>query len=210
MSLRETIEGARREASEAGSVLRRSPKDDEATEAAAETEAAAAAKNQGFSRRSSARAKPSREAAGSVRPKRESEKTKEEKKQDRQTRRNKEDLKFDARDALLNSNETYKKAHRTWLIMMGAGAAILLVCFFISRFVMSQAADTNLMLMVMSIFVVLSYVLIIVSIIYDYRKIRPIRKEIDAQVDGMTDKRMKRVISDYEKQKAAEKAAKGK
>lgn len=208
MSLRETIEGARREAAAAGTLGSGASRNDEAPE----PEENAKQQKQGFSRRSSARAKPTREVAGSIRSGSSStaEKTKEEKKRDRQERRDKEDLKFDAREALLKTNDEYAKAHRNWLIMMGVGGAILLLCFFFSRFAMTNDATTNLTLMITAILVIIAYALVIASIVYDYRKIRPMRKQVEDQVKGMTPKRMRRVIADAAKAEEAKKAAKKK
>lgn len=213
MSLRETIRGARQEASQASVFDGRGKSESKSEQASTTVESSAStAKAQGFSRRSSARAKPSRELAGSVRSSSSSagEKTKEERKQDRQSRREQDDLKFDAREALLKSNDEYNKAHRTWLLLMGVGGAILLVCFIASRTITSGSSNINVILGVMSFFVIVSYLMIIASIVYDYRKIRPIRKSVEAQVEGMTAKRMRRVVAEARRKEAAEKAAKGK
>ena len=57
---------------------------------------------------------------------------------------------------------------------------------------------------------VLAYVCIIGAFIYDLMKARPIRKRVDAEVKGMTKRRLEQIIREDAEREAAEKAAKKK
>ena len=123
MSLRDTLDAARKEVEEGGSFP--FGKKDKEEEAAAETS--------GFSKRSTAKAKPTRERAASVRVvsseaaksagggKAAADMSKEERKAARDERRAKEDLEAMARSILLKQDEEYQRPQRNWWILLGVG-----------------------------------------------------------------------------------------
>jgi hypothetical protein len=209
MSLLDTIKGAKEEAQEAGGLIATGKKD--ASEKSNAAEADASQSSSGFSRKSAARAKPRREAAGSVRvessSKPESQMTKEEKKAARDKRRSEEDLIFDAKRAVLNQMPEYQRSQKIWWGLLIAG----IVCTVVAWGVLQQINANNIGQgygAVTAITMVVAYVLVIGAFIFDIWKVRPMRKAADEQVAGMSKRRMQRVIEEEEARKAAKKAKK--
>ena len=209
MSLLDTIKGAKEEAQEAGGLIATGKKD--ASEKSNAAEADASQSSSGFSRKSAARAKPRREAAGSVRvessSKPESQMTKEEKKAARDKRRSEEDLIFDAKRAVLNQMPEYQRSQKIWWGLLIAG----IVCTVIAWGVLQQINANNIGQgygAATAITMVVAYVLVIGAFIFDIWKVRPMRKAADEQVSGMSKRRMQRVIEEDEVRKAAKKAKK--
>jgi hypothetical protein len=208
MSLLDTIKAAREEAEEAGSLLTQTKKsdagakDDAANEEAAQT---------GFSKRSAARAKPAREAAGSVRTanaKDSSSMSKEERKAARDARRSEQDVAYDATQIVLDQQPGYKKARRISWGTMIAGMVCAIGSFLVVQY-MQRSGNGSGPLAVLSIaLMVLAYVTIIASFIYDYVKVRPMRKKAEEATAGMSQKRMKRMIAEDKRRKAEEKQSK--
>lgn len=210
MSLLDTIKGAREEAQEAGSLIANGKKDDSEKKNASEADSSSQSAS-GFSRRSAARAKPRREAAGSVRvegsSKPESQMTKEEKKAAREKRRSEEDMIFDAKRAILNQMPEYQKAQKIWWGLLIAG----ILCTLLGWGILQQLNANNIGKGFGAASVaamVLAYVLVIGAFIFDIWKVRPMRKAADEQVVGMSKRRMQRVIEEDEARKAAKKAKK--
>ena len=209
MSLLDTIKGAKEEAQEAGGLIATGKKD--ASEKSNAAEADASQSSSGFSRKSAARAKPRREAAGSVRvessSKPESQMTKEEKKAARDKRRSEEDLIFDAKRAVLNQMPEYQRSQKIWWGLLIAG----IVCTVVAWGVLQQINANNIGQgygAATAITMVVAYVLVIGAFIFDIWKVRPMRKAADEQVSGMSKRRMQRVIEEDEARKAAKKAKK--
>lgn len=217
MGLRETIEAAKKEAQEAGGVF--SGKKDADAKSEAEEEST------GFSRRSAARAKPTTAAASSVRVvsaedarhgksgKKSSEMTKEERKAERSSVRDAEDRMNMAANALLKQDKEYARTQRMWWILLGVGLGLTVISFGINYMLNRTGADTsgaNVLVPVALISLVLAYVCIIGAFIYDLMKARPIRKRVDAEVKGMTKRRLEQIIREDAEREAAEKAAKKK
>ena len=216
MGLRETIEAAKQEAKEAGSVF--SKKDEEAKSEAEE-------ESTGFSRRSAARAKPTTAAASSVRVvsaedarhgksgKKSSEMTKEERKAERNSVRDAEDRMNMAANVLLKQDPTYQRSQKVWWILLGLGLALTVLSFGINYMLNRSGADTssdNVLVPVALVSLVLAYVCIIGAFIYDLVKARPVRRRIDAEVKGMTKRRLEQIIREDAEREAAERAAKKK
>ena len=219
MSLRETIEGARREATEAGGLGRSkkdAPKDKPGTDEAEESH--------GFARRSVARAKPAREAARGVRVvsassvrsgkqapsgKSSSEMSKDERKRERRARRAREDLAAQAAQVLLQRNPEYRKGQRVWRITMGAGMILILISTGISAFPGGRNLDYGTVAGFFAIVcLVLSYGAIIGGFIYEWRKMKPIRTAAGNLAASMTPKKVRQVIESGDRERAAKVAAK--
>lgn len=206
MSLRDTIDGARREAE--GNVVGRPKKE-------AENLGAVEEEKKGFSRSSAAKAKPSREAAASVRtaskPKQSSSlggaaETKEEKRERKRREREEQDFRNRAYDILLRSNDDYKRTERVFWIILGAGlalAVISLVCVYL----FGQSPDMSSWQGILSVgSLVAAYGFMIASFIYDWAKRRPYRKQTESRVRGLSDKKLLDLL---EQERAKETAKKG-
>ena len=208
MSLLDTIKAAREEAEEAGSLLTQTKKsdagakDDAANEEAVQT---------GFSKRSAARAKPAREAAGSVRTtnaKDSSSMSKEERKAARDARRSEQDVAYDATQIVLDQQPGYKTARRISWGTMIVGMVFAIASFLIMQYMQRGGAASESLAALSIGLMVLAYVSIIGSFVYDYIKVRPMRRKAEETTSGMTQKRMKRMIAENEARKAEEKSSK--
>ena len=209
MSLLDTIKAARQEAAEAGTLPSGSKKADDAnTPAAASDEKSKANRSR---RSSAASARPTRDRAGSVRTtsdKPKSEMTKEEKRAAREKRREKEDVIADAKRAMLDSMPEYKHTQRIWWGMLIAGIICTLVSWGAIRSAGGEEAAPGGIAVVSISLMVLAYVLVIGAFIYDLVKVRPLRNKADAKLTGMSQKRMRKYVSEEEARKAAEKEKK--
>lgn len=201
MSLRDTIDAARREAQEAGGIF--SGKDNKEAE---ETKQ----ESTGFSKRSAARAKPTTAAASSVRVvsaedakegrsgKKTNEMTKEERKADRAARRESDDRRVTAANILLKRDPEYARTQKMWWILLGLGLALTIFSFAVNAYLNNaEGVDPTFaqrLVVGAIVTLVMAYVCIIGAFIYDLVKARPIRKRVDAEVKGMTRRRIEQLI----------------
>ena len=206
MSLLDTIKGAREEAQDAISQRTVTKKDDAADDAAETTTPSTQA---GFSRRSAARAKPSREAAGSVRggSKPKSEMTKEEKKAAREAKRTEEDLIFDLKKTMLENDETYKRTQRIWWGLLIAGIALTVISWGIMQSMRSGGSQSETMATVSIVCMVLAYALVIGAFIFDMVKVRPLLNKADERIVGMSKRRMQRTLDEELQRKEEQRKA---
>lgn len=218
MSLFDTIQGARKEAeankAERDSGQTSSTKDPEGGETEDETG------KSGFAKRSVARAKPAREAAANVRVVAANGKTKHkgsgagpQTKEERKAERAKERDDSDRADAvaqiLLESDPAYKPRRKVWWILIGGGFVAMAGSLIPTAISSEQAQDYTSYLGIFSIVcMVLAYVFIIAGFIYDFVKIRPMRKQSQRTAGSLTRKAMQKVLDDDRRARAAEKAAK--
>lgn len=199
MSLMDTIKAARAEAEEAGT-LPVGKKGAEAVKDDAATEASAPA-NAGFSRRSAARAKPSRTRAGSVHKenatKPASEMTKEEKKAKKEEDRQTQDLVYDTKSVILKKMPEYRHTQRIWWALLIGGIVLTLVSYALSRVVENAGGDSSSTLAMVSITcMAAAYGLVIGAFIYDLVKVRPLRNAANEKLTTMSKKRMKRFLDE--------------
>ncbi|MBQ9007552.1 MAG: hypothetical protein IJ092_14470 [Atopobiaceae bacterium] len=203
MSLRDTIDAAKREAQEAGSIFSGKEKKDADNGAQQE-------ESSGFSKRSTARAKPATAAASSVRVvsaedakegrsgKKTSEMTKEERKADRAARRDADDRRVTAANIILKNDPEYKKTQKVWWILLGSGLALTIFSFGVNAYLNRvEGVDTDFasrLVVGAMVTLVLAYACIIGAFIYDLVKARPIRKRVDAEVKGLTKKKLEQII----------------
>ncbi len=217
MSLRDTLAGAREEVAQNAAFGSTAKKD--AAQKDDASNASAAPSNTGFSRRSVSRAKPSREAAGSVRyvsaedarsgntSKPEAEMTKQERKEKRMRDRDAADRRADASRAILAGHDSYKRSQRIWWILLGVGMGFTLLSFVVSATVGKNSDAPQYVSMVMVVMLVIAYAAIIAGFIYDWRVVRPMRQAADAEVAGMSDKRVRQFLAAQEiEREASEKA----
>lgn len=221
MSLKDTLDAARQEVADGGTIF--SGKEAETKDADAATDA-----TQRRAKGSAARAKPAREAGSSVRvvssgsqkksrsgsnhiSKPRSEMTKEERKAERSAERREEDKRMAARTALLNSYPEYQRSQKVWWVLLGVGLGLTVVAFLVNWLLQEQLAQqvgvTGLVVLAFAP-LVLAYGCIIAAVIYDLRVGRPLRKRADAEIKGMTNKRMNALIRQEEERQAKKQAEK--
>ncbi|MBR2682228.1 MAG: hypothetical protein IKE22_03070 [Atopobiaceae bacterium] len=207
MTLRETIEAAKLEAQEAGSIFTSKESKEEEPEKREST---------GFSKRSTARAKPVSSAASSVRVvsaedakmgrsgKKTSEMTKEERKAERAAVRDREDLMTSAASILLKRDEEYKRNQRIWWILLGIGLALSLIALGIN-YLLSHGQQSEQLVVVAMVTIMMAYVSIIAAFIFDLTKSRPIRRRVDGEVKSMSRKKLEQIVREDAEEKAAKK-----
>ncbi len=180
----------------------------------------------GITRKSPTKAKPVREAAGSVRVVAKKKNpdgststvgmTKEEKKEARRAEREEEDIFNSLTNAMLKADELYTSRRRMWWVFLGLGL-VFVVAAFVSGYIgapdgsnMYDLSTTGGVLSVVSL--VLAYVFIITSLVYEWMKIRPIRNEKQDKVTSLSPKKRRAMLADLyeadERKRAEKKSAK--
>lgn len=180
----------------------------------------------GITRKSPTKAKPVREAAGSVRVVAKKKNpdgststvgmTKEEKKEARRAEREEEDIFNSLTNAMLKADELYTSRRRIWWVFLGLGL-VFVVAAFVSGYIgapdgsnMYDLSTTGGVLSVVSL--VLAYVFIITSLVYEWMKIRPIRNEKQDRVTSLSPKKRRAMLADLyeadERKRAEKKSAK--
>ena len=187
MSLRDTIEGARREAE--GNTVGRPKK---------EAAAVVGDEKRGFSKSSASKARPAREAAASVRTASSARavgtqgapETKQERRERRERERSENTLRTRAYDLVLRDNAEYRACEKTFWIIVGTGT-VFAVASLVETYVFGQNVDLASWQGVLSVItLVFAYIFIIGALVYDFAKRRPHRKAARARVDAMSDKRL--------------------
>ena len=206
MSLKDTIEGVLQEAE--GNTVSRPKK--EAESVAADDD------KKGFSRSSAAKARPAREAASSVRVSSGSSskgglgtpETKEEKRDRRRREREEENLRNRAYDLVLRSMPDYRRTDRVFWILVGVGM-VFAVISLVAMYRFGEVTDvTSPVGMFSTGALLLAYVCIIGAIIFDFVKRRPFRKQAQARVGGLTEKKLIELFEQDRAARVARQAAK--
>ena len=217
MSLRDTINAATKEAQDGGLSF---GKKAETADAAAEKPSST-----GFTKKSTAKAKPAREAGASVRVssepprkaatqsgglfRKKTDAEKESEKADRRKRREEEDFRRQGYQILLNRDESYRKSERVWWIVIGVGFAFTIASLVMTYVLPDAAHDLTQPAGKISIGLLFAaYACIIGAFVYDWRKRRPARKEVERKVDGMTQKKLSQLFEEERTRRAAEEAEK--
>lgn len=165
-------------------------------------------------RRTGASAKPSREKAAGVKiiPSSDSARydqkragmrsgTKAERKAKRQEVRSHDDMVEFVGNYLMHKDPSYAKMRRTWWIMLGVGFLCVLLAW---AFTLIAGNTHNQAFTVPAfVFMVLSYVLIIAAVVFDFWKIGKMRKKYNAEVHGYTDKKLRRMVQEEEREREA-------
>ena len=180
----------------------------------------------GITRKSPTKAKPVREAASSVRVVAKKKNpdgststvgmTKDEKKEVRRAEREEEDIFNSLTNAMLKADELYTSRRRMWWVFLGLGL-VFVVAAFVSGYIgapdgsnMYDLSTTGGVLSVVSL--VLAYVFIITSLVYEWMKIRPIRNEKQDKVTSLSPKKRRAMLADLyeadEHKRAEKKSAK--
>ena len=224
MSLRDTLEGARKEVADASSKANVAKDDAPKSKDKAKDDKAVPEYDQLARKRpTAAKAKPAREAGSSVRKeasgsgaKRSAASTvssskpmsKDEKKAERARQREHDDFRNRGYELMLRRNEEYHRTERTWWVLLGVGFACT-VASMVLAYVLPQANDVSTAMGVFAvILLVAAYAFIIGSFVYDFAKRRPIRKRVEQQVASMTDKKILDLFEQERRETAAKDAAK--
>lgn len=176
----------------------------------------------GMARRSPSKAKPVQEAGTSVRVVKKHKNpdgtvdttglTKEEKKAQRKAEREEQDFLAALIDAMLKRDETYNKRRRIWWVFLGVGLLCVVGSFgagYIGAADGSNMYNLDTTGGILSVVcLVLAYVFIITSLVYEYMKIRPMRREVTDQLHGMSDKKRHALMDQLYEEREAKKAAK--
>lgn len=231
MSLRDTIDGARKEAQEAGglsgNVKSAAPKAEKPNRGAKAEKSGKdeAEKRDPMTTRSyhssAAGAKPSREAASTVRAASSSGSTpgmggglfggggspeqKEARKEEKRRQREEEDFRQRGYDLILRSNEEYRRTDRTWWILIGVGFGMTIVSLILVWAFPADSTNYQTIVGIASVAsLVLAYGLIIGAFVYDWRVRRPVRKAAERKVASYSDKKLAEL---FEEQRRRENAA---
>ena len=120
-------------------------------------------------------------------------KTKEQKeaeRAERRKRREEEDYRNQAFTLLLNQNPDYKKSDRLWWILLGIGFVATLVSLIITFLAPPNGAYTSVSGIVSIGSLIVAYVFIITGFVFDWIKRRPIRKETEKKLAGLSNKKI--------------------
>ena len=198
MSLKDTIQGAREEVANGVAADRQNgdKKDDNS--------AKGKASGSGFVRKSAARGKPSREAAAGVRvvksngkPKSKKNLSREEEKEERKHDREVSDQRYTVSQMYLDNNPTYKGYRKVWWRLIIAAIVLMVVAVGLYSAVggMEDGVTRERMAIGALVTMVVAYIVVIIALVYDWRKIRPMRKESDQRVASMSEKRLRAVLN---------------
>lgn len=231
MSLRDTIDGARKEAQEAGGLSgnvktaasAKAPKDERGTKADKSSKDDAEKRDPMTTRSyhsSAAGAKPSREAASTVRTASSGSTPgmggglfggggtpaqKEARKEEKRKQREEEDFRQRGYDLILRTNEEYRRTDRTWWILIGVGFGMTIVSLILVWAFPADSTNYQTIVGIASVAsLVLAYGLIIGAFVYDWRVRRPVRKAAERKVAGYSDKKLAEL---FEEQRRRENAA---
>ena len=231
MSLRDTIDGARKEAQEAGGLSgnvktaasAKAPKDERGTKADKSSKDDAEKRDPMTTRSyhsSAAGAKPSREAGSTVRTASSGSTPvmggglfggggtpaqKEARKEEKRKQREEEDFRQRGYDLILRTNEEYRRTDRTWWILIGVGFGMTIVSLILVWAFPADSTNYQTIVGIASVAsLVLAYGLIIGAFVYDWRVRRPVRKAAERKVAGYSDKKLAEL---FEEQRRRENAA---
>ena len=231
MSLRDTIDGARKEAQEAGGLSgnvktaasAKAPKDERGTKADKSSKDDAEKRDPMTTRSyhsSAAGAKPSREAASTVRTASSGSTPvmggglfggggtpaqKEARKEEKRKQREEEDFRQRGYDLILRTNEEYRRTDRTRWILIGVGFGMTIVSLILVWAFPADSTNYQTIVGIASVAsLVLAYGLIIGAFVYDWRVRRPVRKAAERKVAGYSDKKLAEL---FEEQRRRENAA---
>lgn len=167
----------------------------------------------GMTRKGASRAKPVTQAAGTVHTVERSRTpkagaanlTKEQKKELKRRERDERDRVTVVCNILQRQDPAYPPMRRVWWILLGAGLAFTAISWICMFIVPGASSDPGTpMGMAAMVCIILAYVCIIGGFIFDWVKVRPIRRKIEATVAGMTEKRMQQIVdADFRREEEA-------
>ena len=129
--------------------------------------------------------------SSSGKTKKKSDVSKEVAKAERKHDREISDLRYNVSQKLLEEREDYQKVHKTWFKFLIAGVVLMVLAIGLYLVVSNMGTDAPEILGILGLITMASaYIVVIVGLIYDWRKIRPLRNEVDAYVKSMSEKRL--------------------
>ena len=202
MSLKDTIRGARDEVAASGNPFENMGGKGKEKEQGKSASGGSATKR-GYARSSAANRKPSREAAAGVRvvsssgkTKSKANMTKEERKEEKRLERENEDRRYSVTQMILEKDEEYQKARKFWWRFLIGGFVLMVIALGLYGYVSNVGPSAPPIAYIGSIVaMVAAYGVIIVGIIFDFRKIRPRRKAAEQRVASMTDKKVQSIVN---------------
>ena len=164
--------------------------------------------NVGMTRKGASRAKPARQSAASVHVvevsshKDYAKMTKDERKEQRRKDRAERDSIAAASNILMAHDPDYRSRRRIWWILLGVGMGCTALAWIFFATMQGISGLPGLIALVGA------YAFIIGGFVWDWFKIRPIRKETDEMVAHFTPKRIQQIIDEDYEEREAKKAAK--
>ncbi|WP_204214357.1 hypothetical protein [Collinsella sp. An2] len=173
----------------------------------------------GMARKSAASAKPARAAAGSVRVvpssakarRKEAERgeslaglSREEKRARKQEERRRDDRIYTASNIMLKKDPEYKHLRTIFWVLLAIGMVIIIAAWAMMFGLDEQAVQDTYAIQLGC--VIVAYVFIIGTFIFDFVKIRPLRNFYRSQAEGMPEKK---IIALIEQEAAEPKGKKG-
>lgn len=163
----------------------------------------------GYTRKGASRAKPARESAATVHvvevkggTKDYKSMTKEERKEQKRKDRAEADRYTGASNIIMEHDPVYKRRRKIWWLLLGLGLASTALAWVF--FVVFQGVSGTPGLIAL----ILAYVFIIGGFVWDWLRIRPIRRETDEMVSHFNTKRVQEIIDEDYEERQAKKAAK--
>lgn len=157
----------------------------------------------GAMKRSVARAKPKTAAASTVRIAESNAKTGgramtgDERKRAEQEERNSRNRNLAATNVLLKKDPKYARNRILWGVFLVSGLAFTILSWVILLFANEDARDMSSVLGRISVgCLVLAYILVIGSFIFDFTLMRKQRKAMEEKVAAMSDKRVQEILRD--------------
>ena len=166
----------------------------------------------GTMKRSVARAKPKTAAASTVRLEKSDTKsggralTKEERKRAEQEERNDRNRNMAAINVLLKKDPVYSKWRVVWGVVLGMGLALTILSWVILLNAPENARTAGTPAGMVSIAcLVLAYVCVIGSFVFDWVKLRKMRFAMEEKVNGMSERRVEEILREEAFARAARK-----
>lgn len=162
-------------------------------------------------RRSAARAKPARAAAGSVREasagdamlghkasKKEETAARLRARKEKETRRVDESRVNEVSDILLRRNDDYRRVRKVWWISLAVTLACTVLTLVVSQLVSTSGDEvtSGTGVIVSTVCLVLAYAAVIFSLVWDWVKVRPYRNAMRQKASSMSDKAQDRVLEE--------------
>ena len=162
----------------------------------------------GMTRKGASRAKPARQSAASVHVvevsghKDYSKMTKEERKEQKRKDRAERDSIAAASNIVMASDPTYRHRRTIWWTLLGIGIGCTVLAWIFFATLQGVSGLPGLIALIGA------YAFIIGGFVWDWFKIRPIRRDTDEMVAHFAPKRIQQIIDDDYEERQAKKAAK--
>jgi hypothetical protein len=125
------------------------------------------------------------------------------------------DLRYNVTQQILEEREDYQRAHKMWWKFLIGGVILMVAAIGLYMAVSNMKSSAPEWMGVLGIVtMVAAYGVVIAGLVYDWVKVRPIRREVDAYVQSMSEKRLinmvtKKAKEDQKNQKPEKSEKKG-